>query len=94
MLCGFQNTGERHNMVNLGDTFQIFGVQVIGFIKGKSAIHMARNYLEHRRNFTGQQFSAGGYHVSTVGRDEDTVREYIRSQENEDKRFEQLIFFR
>ncbi len=55
--------------------------QVIGFINGKSAIHIARNYLGHRRNFTGQQFWARGYHVSTVGRDEDTVREDIRSQE-------------
>jgi putative transposase len=48
--------------------------QVIGFIKGKSAIHIARNYFGKRRNFTGQQFRARGYHVSTVGRDEDTVR--------------------
>ncbi|MCF8088048.1 MAG: IS200/IS605 family transposase, partial [Desulfotignum sp.] len=68
--------------------------QVIGFIKGKSAIHIARNYLGHRRNFTGQQFWARGYYVSTVGRDEDTVREYIRSQEKEDRRLEQLSLFK
>ena len=48
--------------------------QVIGFIKGKSAIHIARNYLGHQRNFTGQQFWARGYHVSTLGRDEEMVR--------------------
>ncbi len=68
--------------------------QVIGFIKGKSAIHIARNYLGHRRNFSGQQFWARGYHVSTVGRDEQAVREYIRAQEKEDRRIEQLSLFK
>ena len=53
-----------------------------------------RQYLGHRRNFTGQQFWARGYHVSTVGRDEATVREYIRSQEAEDRRIDQLSLFR
>lgn len=51
--------------------------QVVGFIKGKSAIHIARNYGERRRNFTGQHFWARGYFVSTVGRDEEVVRNYI-----------------
>ena len=68
--------------------------QVIGFIKGKSAIHIARNYLGHRRNFTGQQFWARGYHVSTVGRDEKAVREYIKAQEKEDRRLDQLNLFK
>ena len=43
--------------------------QVIGFIKGKSAIHLARVYGEKKRNFVGQHFWARGYFVSTVGRD-------------------------
>ena len=64
--------------------------QVIGFIKGKSAIHLARNYGENRRNFSGQHFWARGYYVSTLGRDEAVIREYIRKQEEEDKRLEQL----
>ena len=68
--------------------------QVIGFIKGKRAIHVARNYLGHRRNFTGQKFWARGYHVSTVGRDEQTIREYIRFQEKEDRRLDQLNLFK
>ncbi len=68
--------------------------QVIGFMKGKSAIHIARNYLGHRRNFTGQKFWARGYHVSTVGRDEQVVREYIRAQEKEDHRIDQLGLFK
>jgi putative transposase len=64
--------------------------QVIGFIKGKSAIHLARVYGERRRNFVGQRFWARGYYVSTVGRDEAVVKEYIRKQEQEDERLDQL----
>jgi putative transposase len=68
--------------------------QVIGFIKGKSAIHLARVYGEKRRNFVGQSFWARGFFVSTVGRDEATIREYIRNQEREDSRLEQLSLWR
>ncbi|WP_005033945.1 IS200/IS605 family transposase [Holophaga foetida] len=68
--------------------------QVVGFIKGKSAIWLARVYGESKRNFVGQHFWARGYFVSTVGRDEEVVREYIRSQEKEDERLEQLSLFR
>jgi putative transposase len=64
--------------------------QVVGYIKGKSAIHIARTYLGKRQNFVGQHFWARGYFVSTIGRDEKTIREYIRTQEQEDKRLEQL----
>jgi len=64
--------------------------QVVGYIKGKSAIHIARNYGERRRNFVGQHFWARGYFVSTVGRDEAVIREYIRRQEDEDRRQDQL----
>ena len=68
--------------------------QVIGYIKGKSAIHMARTYGERQRNFTGQHFWAREYFVSTVGRDEKTIREYIRNQEKEDARMDQLNLLR
>lgn len=64
--------------------------QVVGFIKGKSAIHLARVYGERKRNFVGQHFWARGYFVSTVGRDEAMIREYIKNQEKEDERLEQL----
>ena len=64
--------------------------QVIGYIKGKSAIHLARVYGERKRNFVGQHFWARGFFVSTVGRDEEVVREYIRKQEQEDKRLDQM----
>jgi putative transposase len=64
--------------------------QVVGYIKGKSAIHLARVYGERKRNFVGQHFWARGFWVSTVGRDEKVIREYIRKQEAEDKRLDQL----
>lgn len=68
--------------------------QVVGYIKGKSAIHLARVYGEHKRNFVGQSFWARGYFVSTVGRGEDVIRAYIRNQEAEDQRLEQLQLLR
>ncbi len=64
--------------------------QVIGFIKSKSAIHMARVYGERKKNFVGQHFWARGFLVSTGGREESVVREYIRNQEEEDRRLDQL----
>jgi putative transposase len=67
--------------------------QVIGYIKGKSAIHLARTYSERKRNFVGQNFWARGYFVSTVGRDEEAIRQYIRNQESEDRRLDQLKFW-
>jgi putative transposase len=63
---------------------------VMGFIKGKSAIHIARVYAGRRRNFVGQHFWARGYWVSTIGKNEAAVRQYIQNQEKEDKRLEQL----
>ena len=68
--------------------------QVVGYIKGKSAIHMARVYGERKRNFVGQHFWARGYFVSTVGRDEAVIRDYIRHQEQEDRRLGQLNLWR
>ena len=64
--------------------------QVIGYIKGKSAIHLARVYGERKRNFVGQHFWARGYFVSTVGRDEEVIRQYIKKQEAKDERLDQL----
>ena len=67
--------------------------KVIGYIKGKSAIGIARNFVGRRKNFTGESFWARGYYVNTVGRDEDAVRIYIKKQEAEDKRLDQLEIF-
>jgi putative transposase len=67
--------------------------QVVGYIKGKSAIWVARNYGGRKCNFSGQHFWARGYYVSTVGRDEGTIRAYIQRQEAEDQHQDQLSLF-
>jgi putative transposase len=77
-----------HMLISIPPKYSVS--QVVGFLKGKSAIAIARNYGGKRKNFVGQHFWARGYYVSTVGREEATVREYIRRQEVEDQRIEQL----
>ena len=81
-----------HMMLSIPPKYAVS--QVVGYIKGKSAIHLARVYGERKKGFTGQHFWARGYFVSTVGRDEETIRDYIRNQEKEDRRLEQLNLWR
>ena len=77
-----------HMMISIPPKYAVS--HVIGFIKGKSAIHIARIYAGRKRNYVGQSFWARGYFASTVGRDEQVIREYIRHQEKEDRRVDQL----
>ena len=77
-----------HMMIAIPPKYSVS--QVVGYIKGKSEIHVARVYGERKRNFVGQHFWARGDFVSTVGRDEAVIREYIRNQEKEDERMDQL----
>ena len=77
-----------HMMISIPPKYAVS--QVVGYIKGKSAIHLARVYGERKKNFVGQHFWARGYFVSTVGRDEEVIRNYIRSQEKEDDKLDQL----
>jgi len=77
-----------HMLISIPPKYAV--AQVIGFMKGKSAIHIARTYMEVKRNFVGQHFWARGYFVSTVGADEEVIRQYIRHQEEEDRRLEQM----
>jgi|TARA_B100000959_G_C14758339_1_gene532211 putative transposase len=77
-----------HMMISIPPKYAVS--QVVRFIKGKSAIHIARRYSGRQRNYTGQHFWARGYFASTVGRDEQVIREYIRRQEKEDKRIDQM----
>ena len=77
-----------HMMIAIPPKYAVSNV--VGFIKGKSAIHIARVYGERKRNFVGQSFWARGYFVSSVGCDEAVIRAYIRDQEKEDQRLEQL----
>ena len=76
-----------HMLISVPPKFSV--AQVVGYIKGKSAIHIAR-VLRGRRNVRGEHFWARGYYVSTVGHDEEKVRKYIREQEHEDIRIDQL----
>ena len=77
-----------HMLISIPPKYSV--AQVVGYIKGKSTIHVARTFFDHKRNFVGQHFWARGYFVSTVGRDEAAIREYIRTQEHEDRRQDQL----
>jgi putative transposase len=81
-----------HMMISIPPKYAVS--QVIGYIKGKSAIHLARVYGERKRNFVGQHFWARGYFVSTVGRDEAVIRSSIQKQEQEDRRLDQLNLWR
>ncbi len=88
---GHLNLDHVHMLLSIPPKYAV--AQVLGFIKGKSAIHIARTYLGRRQSFTGQHFWARGYYVSTVGRDEATIRAYIQKQEAEDRRLDQLEMF-
>jgi len=77
-----------HMLISIPPKYSVS--QVVGFIKGKSAIHIAREFAGRKRNFVGQHFWARGYFVSTVGRDEEVIRTYIRRQETEDQPNDQL----
>src|SRR5881227_4128015 len=76
-----------HMLLSIPPKYSV--AQVVGFIKGKAAIHIARTFMGRRKNYTGHHFWARGYYVSTVGRDEAVIREYIRTQEAEDRRLDQ-----
>ncbi len=81
-----------HMLLSIPPKYSVSGV--VGFIKGKSAIAIARRFMDRAKNFVGQNFWARGYYVSTVGRDEAQIREYIREQEKEDRRLDQLNMFK
>src|ERR1044071_3677920 len=77
-----------HMLISIPPKYSV--AQVMGFVKGKSAIHVARVYAGRRKNYVGQHFWARGYWVSTVGKNEAAVRRYIQEQEKEDQRLEQM----
>ena len=84
---GYLKPDHVHMMISIPPKYAVS--QVVGFIKGKSAIHIARIYAGRKRNFVGQHFWARGYFAPTVGWDEQVIREYIRLQEEEDRRVDQ-----
>jgi len=80
-----------HMLISVPPKYAV--AQVVGFMKGKSAIHIARTFMGRERNFTGQHFWARGYFVSTIGKDEKAIGDYIKKQEEEDRRLDQLKIF-
>ena len=89
VLEGHLQPDHVHMLISIPPKYAVSQV-VVGYMKGKSAIHIARTYLGQRKNYSGMNFWARGYFVSTVGANEDVVRAYIREQEQEDQRIEQL----
>ena len=81
-----------HMLVSIPPKYAV--AAIVGYLKGKRAIHIARTYRGKERNFTGEHFWARGYFVSSVGVNEQMVREYIRNQEQEDIRLDQLKLFK
>ena len=77
-----------HMLINVPPKLAVSSV--VGYIKGKRAIHVARHFLRRERNYAGQRIWARGFFVDTVGRDTETIRKYIAEQEMEDRRLDQL----
>ncbi len=82
ILQGYLCAGHVHVHISIPPKHAV--AQVVGFIKGKSALHTARTFGGRARNFVGEHFWARGYYVSTVGRDEKVIREYLRKQKTND----------
>ena len=88
ILEGYVMKDHIHMLISIPPKFKV--CNAVGYIKGKSAIHIARHYRGKTKNYTGESFWARGYFVSTVGRDEKVIREYIKNQELEDRRQDEL----
>ena len=92
VLEGHLQPDHVHMLISIPPKYSV--AQAVGYLKGKSAIHIARTYLGQRKNYNGMSFWAREYFVSTVGADEEIVRAYIKDQGNEDQRIEQLSLFK
>jgi len=90
ILEGHLQLDHVHMLISIPPKFSVS--QVIGFIKGKSAISIARSF-GRKRSARGQSFWARGYFVSTVGADEAVIRTYIKNQERADRQVDQQRLF-
>jgi REP-associated tyrosine transposase len=91
ILEGHLMLDHAHMLISIPPKYAVS--QVVGFIKGESAIHIVREFFGRRKSFTGEEFWSRGYHVSTVGRNEEAIRRYIKEQEREDRRIDQLKLY-
>ena len=88
LIEGYAMRDHIHMLLMIPPKYSV--ANTIGFLNGKSAKRIYREYLQVKRNFTGRHFWARGYCVSTVGLDEQMIRAYIKNQEREEKRQERL----
>jgi putative transposase len=91
ILEGKMKADHVHSLISIPPKYAVS--HVIGYLKGKSAIHIARTFGGRQKNFTGEHFWARGYYVSTIGIDEAALRRYIQQQEDDDRRLDQLHLF-
>ena len=77
-----------HMLISIPPKYSV--AQIIGYMKGKSSIWIAQNVERKMRNFLGHKFWARGYFVTTVGRDEEMIRAYIKNQEMADQQLDQM----
>ncbi len=80
-----------HTLIRIPPKYAVS--HVVGYVKGKSAIRIARDFMGRHRSFKGYHFWARGYFVSTVGLDEETIRKYIKNQEENDEKRDQGRLF-
>lgn len=88
LIEGYAMRDHIHMLLMMPPKFSV--ANTVGFLKGKSAIRIFGDYLQVKRNFTGRHFWARSYCVSTVGLDEQMIREYNKNQETEERRQEQM----
>ena len=88
ILEGHLQLDHIHVLMSIPPKYSV--AQVVGYVKGKSAIHIVRIYLGQKKNYNGMHFWARGYYVSTVGADEEVIRNYIRNQEKEDQKLDEM----
>ena len=89
ILEGHLQPDHIHMLISIPPKYSV--AQVVGFMKGKNAIYIARAYLGQKKNYGGMHFWARGYYVSTVGADEEVIRNYIRNQDKEDQKLDELM---
>ena len=88
LVEGYAMSDHIHMLLMIPPKFSV--ANTLGFLKGKSAIRVFREYQQVKKNFVGRHFWARGYCVSTVGLEEKIVRDYIKNQEKEEVRQEQM----
>lgn len=86
LLEGHAMADHIHMVLSIPPKYSV--ANTIGFLKGKSAVRIHRELMKERR-MTGLHFWANGYCVSTIGLNEETIRRYVREQDQRERRQDQ-----